>query len=165
MHSIARQRDTPEMAMTSRIKLKASTPIRWVVLSLASLVAVVCVFTTVSYAVQVVSYVTSLHRTPNLNMIISVVPGILFLAGYALSWWRERLGGTLFILASVAIGLQYFHLWLNISSISNQHMANYIFRAWAPLGLTPLIIGILFIVVLPKIKRSKVSPYRAQVIE
>ncbi len=135
---------------------KASTPMRWVARVIALPIAILFLIITILYVVQLGSIETKLHRAITLNMIISIVPGILVLAGYALSWWRERIGGILFILASFAFGLESLHRWSIISTISTQNAVVYIFKGWAILGLPLLITGILFLVVswLPRMKRS-----------
>jgi hypothetical protein len=147
-----------------------STLIMWSTRVIASLITIVFVLILILNATQIIPYVTRIHRTLNLNMIMSVVPGILVLVGYTLSWWRERTGGVFFILASVLIGLDYLRTWsiirpsITIPSdvfppgytvIGTQNAFFWVFRAWAILGLPLLVVGIMFFVIsrLSKMKR------------
>ena len=145
--------------MASTSLHKATTPVMWSARATSLLITILFLIITILNAVQIVSYITSSHRAINLNMLLSVVPGMLVLAGYALSWRWERVGGILFILASFAIGLESLHRWSIISPISTQTAVIYIFKGWAMLGLPLLVTGILFLVVswLSKMKRSSLA--------
>jgi hypothetical protein len=133
------------MAITSLQKV--STPVRWIARVASLLIAILFLIIVIINAVQIVPYVTRLHGAINFNMIVTIVPGILVLAGYALSWRREWIGGILFILAAFAISLESLNRWLAISPISNQNVVTYIFKGWVVLGLPLLVTGILFLVV------------------
>ena len=69
-----------------------------------------------------------------------VVPALVALAGYIVSWWRERAGGLLLILVSITFGV--------LPSISAQPPWSVLeaLQGWLMLGSPFLIIGVLFLI-------------------
>ena len=67
-----------------------------------------------------------------------VVPAVIALAGCIVSWWRERLGGSLLILVSIAFGV--------LPSIGAGWSILRALQGWLMLGLPFLIAGILFLI-------------------
>ena len=71
-----------------------------------------------------------------------VVPTAIAVSGCIVSWWRERVGGSLLILASIAFGIfpsvsaeQHQVPWSMLDALLN----------WLMLGSEFLIVGILFL--------------------
>jgi hypothetical protein len=136
---------------------KASTTMRWVTRGIALLVTILFLFWYTIFGVG--SIVVDLHGAITADIIPGVVFGILVLTGYILSWWRERIGGVLFILASVGVTVAGVvnlsqHLpagWSMLQSIP------ILIRGWLRLGLPLLITGILFLIVswLSRMERSR----------
>ena len=69
-----------------------------------------------------------------------VVPAVIALAGYIVSWWREQVGGSLLILVSIAFGI--------LPSISAQPSWSVLqaLQGWLMLGSPFLITGVLFLI-------------------
>jgi hypothetical protein len=67
-----------------------------------------------------------------------VVPAVIALAACIVSWWRERLGGSLLILVSIAFGV--------LPSIGAGWSLLRALQGWLMLGLPFLIAGILFLI-------------------
>ena len=67
-----------------------------------------------------------------------VVPTVIALAGYIVSWWREQVGGSLLILVSIAFGI--------LPSINAQPSWSVLqtLQGWLMLGSPFLITGVLF---------------------
>jgi hypothetical protein len=71
-----------------------------------------------------------------------VVPAVIALAGYIVSWWRERVGGSLLILVSIAFGI--------LPSVgAQQHQVPWsmlqALQGWLILGSPFLVAGVLFL--------------------
>lgn len=85
------------------------------------------------------------HIPVNANIISPILFGALVLVAYILSWWRERLGGILFILAAIGV----FIVPATISTINAKPVWNgsfsLYFMNWAYLALPLLVAGILFL--------------------
>ena len=133
------------MATTSLHKV--STTMRWITRVIALIVTVLFLFWYTIFGVG--SVVTDLHGAITADIIPGVAFGILVLTGYILSWWRERIGGILFILASfgvmvAAVVNQSQHLVAGWSL--SQYIPSFI-RGFLQLGFPLLITGILFLVV------------------
>ncbi len=141
----------------------------WVTRILATLITIVFVVILISNGSQILAYISH-SRTPNLNMYLSIAPGILVLAGFALSWWRARTGGIFFILASLVIVLDYLRTWSIIrpsitvpsdvfppgyTVIGTQNAFVWVFKNWAMLGFPLVIIGILFFVAMWMPKKNQ----------
>jgi hypothetical protein len=130
---------------------------RWVTRVIALLVTVLFLFWYTIFGVG--SVVTDLHGAITAAIIPAVVFGILVLTGYILSWWRESIGGILFILASfgvtVAAGVNLSQHWPAGWPMSR--FIPYLIRGFLQLGLPLLITGILFLIVswLSRMERSQ----------
>jgi hypothetical protein len=79
----------------------------------------------------------------DIDNLLVVVPSMIALSGCIVSWWREQIGGSLLILASVAYGILLY-----ISTLQHQLLWSMLalFLNWLILGSVFLIAGILFIV-------------------
>jgi len=69
---------------------------KWVTRVIALFVTVLFLFWYTIFGVG--SVVTDLHGAITADIITGVAFGILVLTGYILSWWRERIGGILFLI-------------------------------------------------------------------
>ena len=71
-----------------------------------------------------------------------IVPTVIALAAYIVSWWQEGVGGSLLILVSIAIGI--------LPSVSARPPWSMsllqALRGWLILGLPFLITGVLFLI-------------------
>jgi hypothetical protein len=85
------------------------------------------------------------HIPINADIISPIVFGALVLLAYILSWWRERLGGILFILSAIGV----FIVPAMISTINAKLVWNGSFslfvRNWPYLALPLLAAGVLFL--------------------
>ncbi len=126
---------------------KASTTMRWITRGIALLVTILFLFWYTIFGVG--SIVVDLHGAITSDIIPGIALGILVLTGYILSWWRERIGGVLFILVSVGVAVTAVanlsqHLPAGWSVLQSAHG---LVRGWLQLGLPLLITGILFLIV------------------
>jgi hypothetical protein len=72
-----------------------------------------------------------------------IIPTIIALTAYILSWWHKTLGGFLLILVSITFGvLPSISAWQHQASWSVLHAL----QGWLILGLPFLIVGILFLI-------------------
>ena len=72
-----------------------------------------------------------------------VVPAVIALAGYIVSWWRELVGGSLLILVSIAFGI-----FPSVSAQQHQVPGWSVLQAlqgWLMLGSPFFIAGVLFL--------------------
>jgi hypothetical protein len=136
---------------------KVSTIMRWVTRGIALIVTLLFLFWYTIFGVG--SVVTDLHGAVTADIIPGVAFGILVLTGYILSWWRERIGGILFILASLGVTVAAV---VNLSHhlVAGWSLSHYIpsfIRGFLQLGFPLLIIGFLFLIVpwLSKLERSQ----------
>ena len=76
----------------------------------------------------------------DVESLLIVVPAVIALAGYIVSWWREQVGGSLLILVSIAFGI--------LPSINAQPSWSVLqaLQGWLMLGLPFLITGVLFLI-------------------
>lgn len=76
----------------------------------------------------------------NVESLFIVVPAVIALAGYIVSWWREQVGGSLLILVSITFGI--------LPSISAQPSWSVLqaLQGWLMLGSPFLITGVLFLI-------------------
>ena len=143
--------------MASTRQHQTVTVVRWTARVLALIFTLVFFFWDTVYAVG--SIMTDLHGAITTDIIIPIALGILVLAAYFLSWWRERLGGMLFILVSVTFGV--IHLISGLSGLHIRSITNMLsgwLIDWAILGLPMLIVGILFLITSWLSKRNVISP-------
>ena len=84
---------------------KRQTVVRWAARVTALIFTLFFFFWNTVYAVG--SIVTDLRGAITTDIIIPIALGLLVLAAYVLSWWRERLGGMLFIVVSITFGVIY----------------------------------------------------------
>jgi len=75
----------------------------------------------------------------DVESLLVIVPLVIALAGYIISWWREQVGGLLLILVSIAFGI--------LPSISAQPAWSMLeaLQGWLILGLPFLVVGVLFL--------------------
>jgi hypothetical protein len=78
------------------------------------------------------------HSQISANMLVPLGFGILVLAAYILSWRNERLGGILFILASIGTAV--------VEAVSGWSFIIRSIRGWLFLGFPLLIAGVLFLI-------------------
>jgi len=79
----------------------------------------------------------------DVDNLLVVVPSVIALSGCIVSWWREWVGGSLLILASVAYGVLLY-----ISNLQHQLLwpALTLFLNWLIPGSIFLIAGIMFLI-------------------
>ncbi len=72
--------------------------------------------------------------------LLVVVPLLIALAGYIISWWRERVGGSLLILVSIVFGI------LPPIAAQPSWSTSEALQGWLILGLPFLVAGVLFLI-------------------
>jgi hypothetical protein len=72
-----------------------------------------------------------------------VLPIVMALAGYILSWWHKIIGGSLLILVSIVFGVL-----VSVAARQNQGPMSdfHALEGWLILGLPFLVIGVLFLI-------------------
>jgi hypothetical protein len=93
------------------------------------------------------SILTDLHGSITADLIPPVISGILVLAACIMSWLKERIGGIIFILVSLALAM--YVLVSRLSAVHIVPVATILKNTlldWAIFGLPLLIVGILFLV-------------------
>ena len=131
--------------MADKRDTKLATVIRWAARVIALLFTINFFFWNTFFAVG--SVVVDLHGEITPVIIVPIAMGIVVLAAEIISWWKERLGGILFILLSAAYLL--IHLINGMSGlrfVSTMYMIRGAFTDWAIFGLPLLIAGILFLI-------------------
>lgn len=124
---------------------KVATVVRWTARVIALLITPFFLFWYTLFGVG--SIITDLHGAITANIILPIALGILVLAGCVLSWWWERLGGMLFILASVALAVgPLISGWSTLRILSITNILADLLRGWVIFGLPLLIAGILFLI-------------------
>jgi len=135
---------------------KTVSIIRWTARILALFFTISFFFWNTIFVVG--SVVTDLHGAITADLILPVALGILVLAADAVSWWRERLGGILFIVVSAAYAvILLITRWPGVRIISMSSVIQGVFIDWAILGLPLLIAGILFLIAAQKSRKDSLS--------
>ena len=135
---------------------KTVSIIRWTARILALFFTISFFFWNTIFVVG--SVVTDLHGAITADLILPVALGILVLAADAVSWWRERLGGILFIVVSAAYAvILLITRWPGVRIISMSSVIKGVFIDWAILGLPLLIAGILFLIAAQKSRKDSLS--------
>jgi hypothetical protein len=135
---------------------KTVSIIRWTARILALFFTISFFFWNTIFVVG--SVVTDLHGAITADLILPVALGILVLAADAVSWWRERLGGILFILISAAyVVILLINGWSGVHIISMTSVIKGVFIDWAILGLPLLIAGILFLIAARQSRKDSLS--------
>jgi hypothetical protein len=94
------------------------------------------------------------HIPITVHALTNIAFGILVLSAYIIAWWKERLGGLLFVLASIFVVVLQIVLLIENSRVYQvpgfQWSASYLrscLMMWAWTGGFPLlIVGILFLI-------------------
>ena len=135
---------------------KTASIIRWTARVLALFFTISFFFWNTIFVVG--SVVTDLHGAITADLILPVALGILVLAADVMSWWRERLGGILFIVVSAAYAvILLITRWSGVRIISMSSVIQGVFIDWAILGLPLLIAGILFLIAVRQSRKDSLS--------
>ena len=135
---------------------KTVSIIRWTARILALFFTISFFFWNTIFVVG--SVVTDLHGAITADLILPVALGILVLAADVVSWWRERLGGILFIVVSAAYAvILLITRWTGVRIISMSSVIQGVFIDWAILGLPLLIAGILFLIAVRQSRKDSLS--------
>jgi hypothetical protein len=135
---------------------KTASIIRWTARVLALFFTISFFFWNTIFVVG--SVVTDLHGAITADLILPVALGILVLAADVMSWWRERLGGILFIVVSAAYAaILLITCWPGVRIISMSSVIKGVFIDWSILGLPLLISGILFLIAAQKSRKDSLS--------
>jgi len=135
---------------------KTASIIRWTARVLALFFTISFFFWNTIFVVG--SVVTDLHGAITADLILPVALGILVLAADVMSWWRERLGGILFIVVSAAYAvILLITRWTGVRIISMSSVIQGVFIDWAILGLPLLIAGILFLIAVRQSRKDSLS--------
>ena len=142
--------------MAAKHDHKTASIIRWTARVLALFFTISFFFWNTIFTVG--SVVTDLHGAITAYVILPIVLGILVLAADVVSWWRERLGGILFILTSAAyVVILLINGWSGVHIISMTNVIKGVFIDWAILGLPLLIAGILFLIAVRQSRKDSLS--------
>jgi hypothetical protein len=135
---------------------KTTVLVRWTARIIALLFTINFLFWNTFFAIG--SAVVDLHGAITPIIILPLALGVLVLAAEIISWWKERLGGILFIILSAAYLLIYL-----INTLSGLRFAiittifSGFFSVWGVFGLPLLIAGILFLIAARLSKRPAIS--------
>jgi len=105
------------------------------------------------------------------HAVLNIVFGLIVLAAYLVSWWKERLGGFLLILTSflvlvpeIVLLIENSHAYqVSDSLFSLSHLNGWgMMWAWAWTGGLPLLVIGIFFLIASWLSRKKAIPARAE---
>ena len=132
-----------------RIRWGTNEKVRWATRVITLVIAL-------SYLIVGIKVVMSIQNEGFkfiIDNLLVVVPSVIALSGCIVSWWQERVGSSLLILASVVYGILLY-----ISNLQHQYLWPMLtlFLSWIIPGSIFLIAGILLIV-LSRLSRKAIS--------
>ena len=151
---------------------KAASFFRWTARIIGAPVTLMLFYVFTIAIISEIFFLRIAHTAPGMpthipltaHAVISIIFGLIVLAAYIASWWKERLGGFLFVLSSFCVVGMMIFLRIENSRYFQpppfQWTADYLkgwWMEWAWTGGLPLlVIGILFLITF-RLSRNKAA--------
>jgi hypothetical protein len=121
-------------------------PLRWITRILALVLTVWFLFWYTVFGIG--SVVTDLHGRITPIIIPEIAFGIVLLTAYIISWWKENIGGILYVVASLGVTIPGFiDLFRPGYDMTYSQRFDLLIRGWTHLGFSLLLVGVLFLIV------------------
>jgi hypothetical protein len=126
--------------MTGTESSRASVTIGWIARIIGLIILVFLLMILIGETVTSIQDETFKFDVESLYIII---PTVIALTAYILSWWHKTLGGSLLILVSITFGILPY---ISVRQHQESWSISQALQGWLILGLPFFIIGVLFLI-------------------